>query len=329
MDSPAAIFTYRWLIRDTFRQALASRLFWLMLGASGVAILFCLSLSIDGGGPLLRPGDIELRGGDGQPLTGSNPRPGYLKVAFGAFRYPLFRDGKAEVHFLLVLLAKVVAGSFGLLLALIWTASFLPDFLRPEAASVLLAKPIPRWTLLVGKFVGVLAFVTLQAAVFFGGTWLALGLRTGFWFHGHLAGIPLFALSFACVYGFSALLAVWTRSTVISIFGAILFWGVCFGVNYARHAAAARPYLEGEAAAASPAGEALVDVGYWLLPKPADMALLLDSGLRAGDHFGSPRAFQTVEKIGAFHPGLSLLTSLAFTVAVLAFAAQRLGRREY
>src|SRR5262249_42993363 len=65
MDSPAAIFTFRWLIRDTFRQALAGRLFWLMLGASGVCHPFCLSLSIEGGQPLLRPGDIELRGGAG------------------------------------------------------------------------------------------------------------------------------------------------------------------------------------------------------------------------------------------------------------------------
>src|SRR5580704_8787430 len=45
----------------------------------------------------------------------------------------------------------------GLLLALLWTAGFLPTFLEPAHASILLAKPTPRWQLLVGKFVGVLA----------------------------------------------------------------------------------------------------------------------------------------------------------------------------
>jgi ABC-type transport system involved in multi-copper enzyme maturation permease subunit len=327
MNSPAAIFAIRWLIKDTFRQALASRLFWLMLGASGLCILFCLSLSIEGGESLLRPGDIELRGGDGQPLTGSNPKPGYLKLAFGAFRFPLFRDGKAEVHFLLVLLAKVVAGTFGLLLALIWTAGFLPEFLQPGAASVLLAKPVPRWSLLVGKFLGVLTFVTLQALIFFGGTWLALGLRTGIWLPGYLAGIPLMALSFAFVYGMSALLAVCTRSTVLSICGAILFWALCFGVNYSRHVAVARQYLD-PAADAAPF-ESWVEAGYWILPKPADMGMLLDQGLKANDHFSTVPAFQVVQKRGDFDPDLSLLSSLGFTVAVLGVAARRLSRAEY
>jgi ABC-type transport system involved in multi-copper enzyme maturation permease subunit len=327
MTSPAAIFAIRWLIKDTFRQSLASRLFWLMLGASGLCILFCLSISIEGGQPLLLPGEIELRGGDGQPLTGANPKPGYLKLAFGAFRFPLFRDGKAEVHFLLVLLAKVVAGTFGLLLALIWTAGFLPDFLQPGAASVLLAKPVPRWSLLAGKFLGVLTFVTLQGMIFFGGTWLALGLRTGIWLPGYLAGIPLLALSFAFVYGMSALLAVCTRSTVLSICGAILFWVLCFGVNYSRHLAVARQYLEPGAEA--PAYESLVKAGYWVLPKPADMGMLLDKGLKASDHFGTPPELQVVQQKGEFDSDLSLLSSLGFTVVILGVAAGRLSRAEY
>jgi ABC-type transport system involved in multi-copper enzyme maturation permease subunit len=327
MNSPAALFALRWLIWDTLRQSLASKLFWLMLGASGLCILFCLGLSIEGGQPLLHPGDIELRGGDGQPLTSSNPKPGYLKVAFGAFRFPLFRDGAAEVHFLLVVLAQVVAGALGLLLALVWTAGFLPEFLRADAAPVLLAKPVPRWSLLVGKFLGVLVFVTLQAVIFFGGTWTAVGLRTGIWQPGYLGGIPLLVLSFAFVYGVSALLAVWTRSTVLSICGAVLFWMLCLGVNYSRHAAVARAYREPDTGAA--AQDTLVEVGYWVLPKPADMVLLLHQGLKAGDHIAADPALQTVLNRGDFDPDLSVLSSLAFTVAILAVAAGSLSRVEY
>ena len=59
-----------------------------------------------------------------------------------------------------------MADAVGLLLALLWTASFLPTFLEPAAVAVLLAKPVPRWQLLVGKFAGVLAFVAFQAARF-------------------------------------------------------------------------------------------------------------------------------------------------------------------
>ena len=54
MSSPEVIYACRWLIRDTFRQALANRVFWVMLGACAVVIFFCLSISIEGG-ESLRP----------------------------------------------------------------------------------------------------------------------------------------------------------------------------------------------------------------------------------------------------------------------------------
>src|SRR5262249_29956278 len=46
MNLPAAIYAVRWLVRDTFRQALASRIFWVMLAVSGLCILACLSVRI-------------------------------------------------------------------------------------------------------------------------------------------------------------------------------------------------------------------------------------------------------------------------------------------
>jgi ABC-type transport system involved in multi-copper enzyme maturation permease subunit len=329
MNSSSAIYAIRWLIKDTFRQGLSSRIFWLMLGASGLCILFCLSVGIEGGDSLRYPGDIELHGGDGKPLTGSNPKPGYLTLAFGAMRFPLARDGTAAVHFLVVLLAKVVAGTAGLVLALVWTAGFLPEFLQPSAASVLLAKPVPRWSLLVGKYLGVLAFVTFQALVFFGGTWVALGAKTGHWLPGYLAGIPLLVLSFAFVYSFSALLAVLTRSTIACIFGSVLFWIVCFGMNYGRHAAVALPYLAPDALRYPASFNALVEVGYWVLPKPADLSMLLDQGLEAREHFGTPAEFEAVIKHNEFDPDLSVLTSVLFAAGMLAVAARQLRRVEY
>ena len=55
-----------------------------------------------------------------------------------------------------------MADTLGLMLTLIWTAGFLPSFLEGRNICVLLAKPAPRWVLLVGKYVGVLAFVLFQ-----------------------------------------------------------------------------------------------------------------------------------------------------------------------
>src|SRR5262249_10903336 len=44
MNLPAAILPIGWLVRDTLRQSLASRLFWAMLAVSAVCIVFCLSV---------------------------------------------------------------------------------------------------------------------------------------------------------------------------------------------------------------------------------------------------------------------------------------------
>lgn len=329
MNLPAALFAIRCLVLDTFRQSLASRLFWLMLVVSGLCILLCLSVSIDGGGPCRSPDGAELLGPDGQPYTGARPDQGQLSIAFGAVRLGLFRDTEAEVHFLHSVLARWVAGAVGTLLVLIWTAGFLPEFLQPSAASVLLAKPIPRWSLLVGKYLGVVIFVALQAVVFVGGTWVALGVRTGVWLPGYLLAVPLLLLNFSVIYSFSALLAVCTRSTVACVFGSILFWVLCCGMNLGRHAVLAQPVVAPETAPHPASFHLTVEAGYWLLPKPVDLGILLQQALDAGKHFGLTPDLQSVMEQGAFHPELSLLTSLLFGVAMMVLAARQLVTTDY
>jgi ABC-type transport system involved in multi-copper enzyme maturation permease subunit len=192
---------------------------------------------------------------------------------------------------------------------------------------VLLAKPVPRWCLLVGKYLGVVLFVAFQASVFFVGTWLALGVRTGYWPQGYFWAIPVLVLHFALVYSFSAFLAVWTRSTPASLFGGVLFWLLCFGINFSRHATAAQTGNDG---AESPAlFRSLVEACYWMLPKPADMMMLLDKAIGAEEHFASPDVFDAVVRAGAFLPELSLLTSCLFAFAMFAVAAQKLSTTDY
>jgi ABC-type transport system involved in multi-copper enzyme maturation permease subunit len=329
LNVPAPVSAIAWLVRETFRQSTSTRLFWLMLGVSALCVAFCLGARIDGGSPLRPAGEIELFGGDGKPLAGINPKPGSLSLGFGAVRLNLFRDGRSEVHFLQVLLAKWVAGAAGTVLALIWTAGFLPEFLHPDAASVLLVKPVPRWSLLVGKCLGVLAFVAFHATLFVSGTWLALGLRTGVWEPGYLLTIPLLLLNFAIAYGASSVLAACTRNATACVFGAILFWLVCFGMNYGRHAVVALPELAKGTAVARDELHLAAELGYWVLPKPADLTVLLDHALQAGDHFRTQPEFATVERLRAFHPWLSVLSSLAFTAAMLAIAARQFAETDY
>ena len=114
-----------------------------------------------------------------------------MTLAFGAVSIPVSRERSDAVHFLELILASGIAGTFGLLLTLVWTAGFVPTFLDPSAASVLLAKPVPRWQLLLGKYFGVLAFVGFQVVLFVALTWLALGVRTKVWDMTYWWCIPL------------------------------------------------------------------------------------------------------------------------------------------
>ena len=149
---------------------------------------------------------------------------------------------------------------------------------------MLLAKPVPRWGLLAGKYLGVLAFVLAQAVFFVGGTWLALALRTGVWDAAYLLCIPLLLLQFAVFFGFSLLLAVCFRSTVVCVFGSIAFWGICWAINFGRHAVMAAAAVAG-CGKFSTLAVRMADIGYWILPKPVDLGL---PGLR---RLGGPDPF--------------------------------------
>lgn len=332
MNLPAALFAIRWLVRDTFRQAWASGILGLMLLATVVCVALCLSVGVVGEKPALplSPGEThewlprkeaEKLGPKQLEGSGVEVPSGELTIGFGAFRVPQSRDRSDGVRFIQALLAGFVADTAGVLLTLIWTAGFLPGFLAPSAASVLLVKPVPRWALLAGKFFGVLAFVAVMATLFVTGTWLALGLRTDVWEPRYLLSIPILLVHFLLFFSVSCLLAVWTRSTVACGLGTLLFWLLCWGVNYGRHALV----VDG----ATGVGPALVEAVYWLLPKPADLGILLLEALRAGSFFTPSTEFQQLLERGLFQPEWSVLTSLVFPAAAFLVTARSFARADY
>ncbi len=332
MNLPASLYAIRWLIRDTFRQARSNGVFWWLLGVNGLFIAFCLSVSVEGGPPLHRPNDqpdflpahttvpAEKAAREGVDVVS-----GQLLLAFGAVRVELGRDREDAVRLLQLLLAGVVADSAGILLVLVWTAGFLPTFLEPGSVAVLLAKPVPRWSLLVGKFIGVLGFVAFQVSVFVLGTWAALGLRTGYWAPNYVLCLPVLFAHFAVFFSFSTLIAVMSRSTVSCVFVSLVFWFMCWGMNYGRHVLVAMPQMEGATFALG----GLVEAGYWILPKPADMGILLYDILQAGHHFGKDMTFQMVQNQGKFYADASLLSSLTFAALMLYVAGKQFVAIDY
>jgi ABC-type transport system involved in multi-copper enzyme maturation permease subunit len=338
MTLPNFLYALRWLIRDTFRQAIASGMMVVMLTVTGVCILFCASVSIEGGKkPVVGPNEhipyVPAGSPESERLKHVSPTnvvvsgDGVLSFAFGAIRIPFPGFGDEMLHYIELLLAGAVADTFGILLALIWTAGFLPTFLEPSVSAVLLSKPLPRWALLVGKYVAVMTFVLFQAVVFVAGTWLALSVRTGIWDTSYLVTIPMLLLHFGIFFSFSLFLAVLTRSTVVCVVGSLLFWLLCWGMNYGRLAVMSfMPTLVDT----SPFAFWMTEVGYWFLPKPYDFGYLLFRGLNAQGHFPQAFDFNYLEnKAEVFYPVMSIFSSMLFTVAVLAVGAYEFITTDY
>ncbi len=340
--SRCAVLEY--LIRDTFRQARASGISAMMLTVTAICVALCLSVKVTGDVPLyddsgpaffLPHGSTHALAGktfDGAKISlseakreGVETAAGRMTLAFGAISIPVSRERRDAVHFLELVLAGGVAGTFGLLLALVWTAGFAPTFLESGAASVLLAKPPTRRQLLLGKYFGVLAFVALQVSLFVALTWLALGVRTQIWSPTYWWSIPLLLVQFAIFYSFSILLAVVTRSTVACVFGAALFWCLSWAVNYG--AALARGPQQAQYLL--PSAVRLMEAAYWLFPKPIDAGLILFNALNAGNHFEKPEVFRLVESGHVFSATLSILSSLVFSGVLLAISAHQLEATDY
>jgi len=334
-DSPI-LNTLGWLVADTFRQARSAGILAVLLVISLLSIAVCATISVEGLDALAINGEQAdfLPRHDAEALdpakleqSGVTVARGTLSLAFGAIQVPLARDSGKAIRFLELLLAAGVADTLGLMLTLIWTAGFLPGFLDPRSISVLLAKPAPRWVLILGKYLGVLAFVACYALLFVGGTWAAIGLRTGFWETTYLLSIPLLMLHFSIFFVFSVLLAVSTRSTVVCVFGSLVFWCVAWSVNFGRHAFFTSTDMVHDSLR-SPLLSTVIDFGYWILPKPADLGVLLCDALGAEDHFGTvldPAALAA----NGFSMTLSVISSLAFAAVVLLASIRSFGKMDY
>ncbi len=326
-----------WLIRDTFRESAANGIAWALAAVTLVCVALCATATIVGAAALV-PADgqpdflprNDRDAGDAQKLAQSGVAvvSGELRLAFGGVRIPLARDSRDAVRFLQLTLAGGVADTLGVLLCLIWTAGFLPSFLDARGITVLLAKPPARWTLLAGKYVGVVSFVAMHATAFVGATWLTLGWRTGIWDAAYLWAAPLLLLQFGVFFGFSLLLAVVTRSTVFCVFGSLLFWLLSWGMNFGRHALLAESYESTDFRFAGPL-RGLVECGYWVLPKPADFGALLYNVLDASTAFGELPALAKVQSHGDFWPVAAVASSAAFALVMLACAAREFEALDY
>ncbi|MBZ0173368.1 MAG: ABC transporter permease [Phycisphaerales bacterium] len=197
------------LLVDAYRELNAKKLFWITMALSGVVVLVMASLGIDEDGVTFLMWDLSFI-----PINSEILEPGvFYKALFSNLGIGLWLSWAAAI------------------LALISTASVIPDLVSGGSIETVLSKPISRVRVFLTKYVMGLLFVALQVFVFSLGSFLVFGLRAGLWEPGLLLAVPIVVVFFSYLFCICALIGLLTRSTITSLLVTILFWFMLFILN--------------------------------------------------------------------------------------------------
>ncbi|MGB6945172.1 MAG: ABC transporter permease subunit [Bryobacteraceae bacterium] len=176
------------LIRDTFREALARKIFWVLFGLSTLLILFFLFLlRIDIVAGATATVSLFGRQGPGDANVDRLVRGVYGGIA--TFLY-----------------------TWGMFLAVFASAGLVPSVLEPGRIELLLSKPLSRTHILLGRFAGNVLVVSLNSTYLVLGVWIILGIKTGIWSPGFLIAIATTTFIFAVLLAVVVLIGVTIES---------------------------------------------------------------------------------------------------------------------
>ena len=175
--NPYLIIATGALIRDTFREAFARRIFWGFFGCCTALLLFLIFIMrVD-----VVQGALATVSIFGNSLPSTN------------------------VQDLVQQTQSVIAGVLyyaGVALAVFASAGLVSAVFEPGRIELLLSKPVSRAHLLLGRYAGNVLVVSANILYLVGTSWVIFGVKTGLWGAG-------FLLSSLCtIFIFSVLLAV-------------------------------------------------------------------------------------------------------------------------
>jgi ABC-2 type transport system permease protein len=180
------------LVRDTFREAMARKIFWVLFGLSTLMILFFLFLLkidiVEGA-----TATVSLFGQKGPA------NPDVNRVVRGVY------GGIATFLY-----------TFGMFLAVFASSGLVPSVLEPGRIELLLSKPLSRSHLLLGRFLGNVLVVSLNSTYLVLGVWTILGIKTGIWSPTFLIAIATTTFIFAVLLSVVVLIGVVFESAAVA-----------------------------------------------------------------------------------------------------------------
>src|SRR6266550_1436425 len=179
------------LVRDTFREAFARKIFWGFFGCSTAVILFFIFLmKIDVVEGALAT--ISLFGKESRATDVTNLVRG-VHGSLLAFLY-----------------------GFELFLAVFASAGLIPTIFEPGRIELLLSKPVRRYHILLGRYLGNLLVIAFNMLYLVVAVWIVFGLKTGVWTHQFLYSTAITIFMFAVMLTVVLLIAVLTESAVVA-----------------------------------------------------------------------------------------------------------------
>ncbi len=197
------------LLVDAYRELNHRKLFWITLVLSGLIVVAFAAVGNDEEGLTFLHWSIPF------PFVSTNfiPRADFYKYVFA----------NLGVGFWLSWIATIIA--------LISTASILPDFVDRGSIDLMLSKPIGRTRLFLTKFATGLLFAAMQVTVFTIASFLVIGVRGGDWEPWLFVAIPLVVIFYSYLFAVQAVVGMMTRSVIASIIAVMLFWLTLFLVQ--------------------------------------------------------------------------------------------------
>ncbi|HEX6896773.1 MAG TPA: ABC transporter permease subunit [Bryobacteraceae bacterium] len=180
------------LIRDTFREAFARKIFWGLFGLSVAMILFFLFLlKID-----LVEGATATVSLFGRSSNRSTDVDRLVRGVYGGIATFLY--------------------TWGMFLAVFASAGLIPSVLEPGHIELLLSKPISRTHILLGRYLGNVLVISCNIVFLVLGIWTILGIKTGIWSPSFLISIATTIFIFAVLLSVVVLVGVLFESAALA-----------------------------------------------------------------------------------------------------------------
>ena len=308
------------LILDSFRHTLDRKIFWVMIVISLLIAAAMAGVSFDETGVTVF---FKWHFDDPSVRVGTDAQRGLV------------------TEILIYWVMDKYIGGIGILLALISTAGIFPSMMEVGAVDVLLAKPLSRTKLFLGKYLGSMTFVLLQTTVFVLLTFLVAGWRWKQWLWPYFWAIPLFVVLFSYVYVCCVFFAVRLRGSLAPLLLSLLCWFLFFAVQGANSALLVMPGVEPDSKLVK-----ATSVARWMVPRTQDIphiaARLVDSRiaekvlgrasfdeLPESERAGVRRMVEGGKKLMAFDMVPSLAASLGVEAVILVLALWQFVRRDF